>query len=133
MMCMSWVNTWCPARALLWVLSSQSSCPSSAPSGHGRGKAELAERLLPLLHFQGAILGAHTALPELLRVAFLPAVDCITWLWFPPRDPSAHWPRKGQCIYCTSSVPAPNTMGIIHKYFLTKTFQHCGGAVGGFP
>lgn len=98
MMCMSWVNTWCPAWALLWVLSSQSSCLSSAPSGHGRGKAELAERLLPLLHFQGAVLGAHTALPKLPGWPF-----CQLWIASPgsgslPEIPSAHWPRGSAFI-----------------------------------
>lgn len=111
----------------LWVLPWQNSCLSSAPPGHGRGKAGVPERLLPVLQFQGHP-GART-------VPASPGAFQQLWVASPGSAslPRAHWPQKGQRVYCTSSVPSPNTAGIIHRYFLTKIFQHCGGAVGRFP
>lgn len=132
MMCMSWVNTWCPAWALLWVLSSQSSCLSSAPSGHGRGKAELAERLLPLLHFQGAVLGAHTALPKLPGWPL-----CQLWIASPgsgslPEIPSAHWPR-GAVHLLHQFCAIPKQDGDCPQVFPHKDISVLWGCSGRFP
>lgn len=129
MMRVSWVSSWCPACALLWVLPSQSSCLS--PSGHGRGKAELAERLLLVLQFRGHPWSSHCPAPASPRGVFASCGLHHLALVPSPRSPVHIGHGRGGVFI--APVLCQTERGLSTSISLQKYFSIVGVQWGDFP